>query len=97
MLIVTGLEVYIQLLRCLLPAKQKHLFGSVELYPRGVKEKLYSFLETWPQIYKGEKTLKFWLLNSEVPEWSRLRAGDLPWLESSCRTFWAYLAETQAA
>lgn len=58
-----------------------------ELYPRGVKEKqYYSFLESWLQIYRGEKTLKFWLPNLKPPEWSRLRALNLSCLEFSCRT-----------
>lgn len=52
--------------------KQKH--RSVERYPRGEEKKYYSFWETWSQVYRGKKTLKFWLLNSKRPEWSQLRA-----------------------
>ena len=97
-LLLQGLRYNIQLILCSLPAKQKHPFGSVELDPRDVKEKQhYSFPETWPQIYRGKKTLRFWLPNLEPPEWSQPRALDLSWLEYSCRTFWLYLAETQAA
>lgn len=97
-LLLQGLRYNIQLILCSLSAKQKHPFGSVELDPRGVKEKQhYSFPETWPQIYRGKKTLRFWLPNLKPPEWSQPRALDLSWLEYSCRTFWSYLAETQAA
>ena len=97
-LLLQGLRYNIQLILCSLPAKQKHHFGSVEFDPRGVKEKRhYSFLETWPQIYRRKKTLRFWLPNLKPPEWSLPRALDLSWLEYSCRTFWSYLAQTQAA
>lgn len=76
---------YFQLILCSAAEKKKHRFGNVELYPRGKKEKpYYSSWETWPQMYKGKRTLKFCLLNSKLPEWSPLRAQTI-WLEFSCR------------
>lgn len=66
------------------------VWGFIPEVNKRKEKKCYSFWKAWPQVYRGKKTLKFWLLNSKLPERSQLRAWTYPGWSFPAEPFWLY-------